>query len=114
MTTEIHSIEDLESFEQATAGSAVLVQFTASWCSPCRALSTLLEELAPAYQGRVDILKVSSEEAPEIANLYNVRSVPTVLAFRAGKVVATQVGFGRRRPIENLLLELAEPGQRAD
>ena len=56
-----------------------LIDFYAPWCSPCKALSPVLDELAKEYAGRIDIYKVNVDDEPELASLFQVRSVPTLV-----------------------------------
>lgn len=56
-----------------------LIDFYASWCGPCKALSPVLEEIAKEYDGKVDVYKVNVDEERELASLFNVRSVPTLV-----------------------------------
>jgi thioredoxin 1 len=70
----------------------VLVDFWAEWCGPCQALSPILKELAGEYSGRVVVAKLNIDDNPVTAPKYHVRSIPTLLLFKQGEVVATQVG----------------------
>lgn len=80
-------------FDAAVAGPGpVLVDFSASWCGPCRAMAPALEKFA-ASRDDLDVVKVDIDEAPGIAGRYSVRSVPTLMLFVAGKPVATQAGM---------------------
>jgi len=74
------------------AGVPVLVDYWAAWCGPCRMIAPILEQIAPEYQGRVTIAKLNVDENPETAAKYQVRSIPTLLLFKEGQVVASQVG----------------------
>lgn len=56
-----------------------LIDFYAPWCGPCKALSPVLDELAKEYEGRVDIYKVNVDDEPELASLFRIRSVPTLV-----------------------------------
>ncbi|MBN1548843.1 MAG: thioredoxin [Syntrophaceae bacterium] len=71
----------------------VLVDFWAPWCGPCRALAPILEELAKEYADSVHIVKVNVDENPETSLLYDVRSIPTLLLIKNGKVGHTQIGL---------------------
>jgi thioredoxin 1 len=75
-----------------------VVDFTASWCGPCRALAPVIEGLASDYLGRVTVAKVDIDDNPELAARYGVRSVPTVMLFAEGGV--KRVYVGARAPLE--------------
>jgi thioredoxin 1 len=68
------------------------VDFSATWCGPCKALAPVIDELANEYEGVVKIGKVDTDESQEIAGTYGIMSVPTVLLFKGGKKVDSLVG----------------------
>ena len=74
------------------ANTPVLVDFWAEWCGPCKAIAPILEELAPAYEGKVRIAKLNVDENGATGAKFNIRSIPTLLLFNQGKVIATKVG----------------------
>ena len=74
------------------AGTPVLVDFWAEWCGPCKAIAPILEELAPLYEGKIRIAKLNIDENAATGAKFNIRSIPTLLLFNQGKVVATKVG----------------------
>jgi thioredoxin 1 len=63
----------------------VMVDFSASWCGPCKAVDPLIDELAREYSGRVTFAKVNVEESNSIATRYGVQGLPTILIFKEGK-----------------------------
>jgi thioredoxin 1 len=71
-----------------------LVDFTAGWCAPCRAIAPLVESLAEKYRGAVTVGMIDADENQAVPARYGVRSLPTLLLFQNGKVVAQFVGAG--------------------
>ena len=65
----------------------VLVDFTATWCGPCKALAPIVEKLADEFSGQVRVGKCDIDDAPNVAAKYRVRSVPTVMVFKNGELV---------------------------
>ncbi|KXK56438.1 MAG: thiol-disulfide isomerase/thioredoxin domain-containing protein [Chlorobi bacterium OLB5] len=70
----------------------VLVDFWAVWCGPCKMIAPFVEELAGEYQGKAKIGKVDVDSNPNISMTYGIRSIPTLLIFRDGKVVDQIIG----------------------
>lgn len=70
----------------------VLLDFWAPWCGPCRMVAPMLEELAAEYGDKVKIVKINIDDNQATPAQFGVRGIPTLLLFKEGKVVATQVG----------------------
>jgi thioredoxin 1 len=87
----------------ATRTEAVVVDFWAEWCGPCKAIAPVLEELAGEYAGRVTIAKVNVDEHPGLAARFQVRSIPTLLFFKGGQVVDQVIGAVPKAQIKKRL-----------
>jgi len=70
----------------------VLVDFWAVWCGPCRMLAPIVDEISKEYEGKLKVLKLNSDENPDIAGKYRVMGIPTLLFFRGGQPVDQIVG----------------------
>ena len=81
----------------------VLVDFFATWCGPCRMLAPTIKELKAEYAGRVKIVKIDVDAEPELAIRYRVASIPTLLYFKNGEVVATSLGLKPKAALEEML-----------
>jgi thioredoxin 1 len=77
----------------------VLVDFWAEWCGPCRMVAPTVAQLADEYQGKVKFCKLNVDQAREVASKYGIRSIPTLMLFKAGNVKDTIIGA---QPKENL------------
>ncbi|MBP7280781.1 MAG: thioredoxin [Leptospiraceae bacterium] len=71
----------------ATHDKPILVDFWADWCAPCKMLSPIIAELASIWKGKVTVIKINTEEKPEIARHFAINSIPTIILFKNGKEV---------------------------
>lgn len=94
---------DHESFDPTTARGMHLVEFTAAWCGPCRQLAPVLERLAGEYAGHVRFAAVDVDHEPQLAQRYDVRSMPTCLVLRDGREVGRIIGARPRAFIAGVL-----------
>lgn len=86
-------VQDSE-FEQLIKDEPlVVVDFTATWCGPCKKISPLMDQLAADYDGRAKITKVDVDQNKSVAKQYGIRSIPAVLVFKSGELVETLVGM---------------------
>ncbi len=83
-----------DSFEEDVLKSEipVLVDYWADWCSPCKQIAPILDELAPEYVGKVKIAKLNIDDNPKTPVKYSVRGIPTLMLFKNGEELTTKVG----------------------
>jgi thioredoxin 1 len=74
------------------AEGPVVVDFWAEWCGPCKMIGPSLEEIADELQGKVTIAKLNVDENPGVAGAYGIRSIPTLMIFKDGKMASSKVG----------------------
>ena len=100
----VESVNDLN-FDQEVINSdtPVLVDFSATWCGPCKQIAPFVEQLSAEYAGKVKVRMVDIDESPGTAAKYGVRGVPTLKVFKNGEVVAEQVGAAPKAKIQALI-----------
>lgn len=96
-----------ETFAEIINGDTpVLVDFTATWCGPCKMMKPVLEELHKRKGNSLRIIKVDIDQSPAAANAFNVQSVPTLLLFQKGKQLWRQSGVFQAASLEKIVDQL--------
>jgi len=97
-------INDLN-FETEVLKSSVpfLLDFSATWCGPCKVLSPIVDKLADELQGKVRVGKLDIDDSPGVTTRFGVRGVPTVVVFKEGKESGRQVGVTNKETLVKLL-----------
>lgn len=93
----------------ATADGPVLVEFTATWCAPCRVQGAVLERVAERDEG-VTVGAVDVDDYPELAARYGVRGMPTLVVFKGGKETARRLGLAQEQAVAALIAGVGVPG----
>src|SRR5574341_563369 len=81
----------------------VMVDFWAVWCGPCQMVAPIVEELAGEYGGKLKVLKLNTDENPEVAGRYQVMSIPTIIFFKGGQPIEKLIGARSKRQFKEVI-----------
>lgn len=91
-----------DNFNEGILNSSIpsLVDFYAEWCGPCKAIAPMIHGLKEEYDGKVNVVKIDVDSNPDLANKYDIRSVPTIMFFKDGNVINTIKGSAPKSRIQ--------------
>jgi len=98
-------ITSTQQFEQEVLNSSnpVFVDFWAEWCGPCRAVSPTVEELSNEYKDKVNFVKINVDQNSDLAQKYNVFSIPTLAIFKDGEIVSQKIGAASKESFKTMI-----------
>ncbi|GAB6272231.1 MAG: thioredoxin [Smithellaceae bacterium] len=105
MSSQFLGVATDENFEGEVLKSdkPVLIDFWAPWCGPCKAIGPIVEEIASEYADKVKVMKMNVDESQKSAVAYGVRSIPTLMMFKGGKVSDTLIGLVAKEKLEEFI-----------
>lgn len=89
--------------EVLKADKPVFVDFYADWCSPCKMMAPVVDQLAEQYEGSVTVGKINTDENMEITNKYNIMTIPTFILFIGGEIAESVNGVQNRKVLQELI-----------
>jgi thioredoxin 1 len=99
----VHTSDSAFDADVLQNGKAVLLDFWAEWCGPCKMIAPLLDEVADKYEENLDVVKLNVDENPNTAQKYGIRSIPTLILFKDGAVQAQIMGAMPKSQLEEFL-----------
>ena len=111
MSERVREVSD-NSFEQEVLQSEkpVLVDFWAAWCAPCRMLAPTVEAIAEHYEDGAVVVKLNVDDNPSTAEAYEIKGIPTLILFSAGREVERVVGAANKELISRMIEKYQQPG----
>ncbi|MDD3253570.1 MAG: thioredoxin [Lachnospiraceae bacterium] len=90
-------------FQQAMESKVAVVDFSATWCGPCKMLAPVLAEVSEELAGKIDFYNVDIDDDADLAMKFGIQSVPTLVVFKQGEKVDQQVGFQPKEQLKKYM-----------
>jgi thioredoxin 1 len=89
--------------EVLKADGLVMIDFWAPWCGPCKMIAPIIDELALEYTGKVKVMKLNTDENPDISGKYQIMGIPSLLFFKGGKLIEKLVGAMSKKQFKDAI-----------
>jgi thioredoxin 1 len=99
----IHTNDNNFEVDVLKSDKVILLDFWAEWCGPCKMIAPLLDEIAEQYADRLAVVKLNIDENPNVPAKYQIRSIPTLILFKDGEVLAQKLGAMPKQDLTNFL-----------
>jgi thioredoxin 1 len=99
----VHTNDDNFEADVLNSEKAVLLDFWAEWCGPCKMIAPLLDEAADQYEDKLTVAKINIDENPNTPAKYQIRSIPTLMLFKDGTVLAQKLGAMPKKDLTDFL-----------
>ncbi len=103
MSAAVQVTDDSFKDEVLESDVPVLVDFWAPWCGPCRMVAPVVDEISQQYEGQIKVVKLNTDENPNVASQYGIRSIPTLMIFKGGERVDMVVGAVPKATLSNTI-----------
>ncbi len=101
----VHIVTNIKEFKELTQKGTVIIDFYADWCGPCRMQAPIMEELSEKYHDKIKVLKVNTDDSPDLAELFRIRSIPTLILIKDNTVLKQEAGFKTLSQLEEWIGE---------
>ena len=102
----IHTVDELNNFIASNTSKAVMLDFYADWCGPCKMIAPILEQISEEYEGKVDVYKIDTEAEQELAAAFGIRSIPSLLFVPKDEMPQMANGALPKQELERIIAEV--------